>query len=186
MVENETLEKIDYTTKPQLLEQFELCTFVGCDFTNVDISNSEFTECEFKNCNLSMVTVKNTAFKEVRFNNCKMLGINFSVCSEFLLQWYFEDCQLNHSSFHTINIKNTTFNKCSLTEVDFSETNATGVVFNHCDLLNATFDFTNLEKADLRTAYNYSFNPEVNKIAKAKFSLQGVVGLLDKYNISIT
>jgi fluoroquinolone resistance protein len=42
-----------------------------------------------------------------------------------------------------------------------------------------------LEKADLRTAYNYSIDPSINKIKKAKFSLPGVVGLLSKYDIEI-
>ncbi len=186
MIENQQFEKIDYTQQPRLLEQFECCTFVGCTFTNVDISNSEFTECEFRNCNLSMVTVKNTAFKEVRFVNCKILGVNFGQCSEFLLQWYFEDCILNNTSFHKLNIKNTIFKNCSIQEADFTETNAQNVAFDNCDLLNTLFDFTNLEKADFRTAYNYALDPETNKIAKAKFSLQGVVGLLYKYNISIT
>jgi len=38
----------------------------------------------------------------------------------------------------------------------------------------------------LRTAFNYSLNPELNKIKKAKFSLPAVVGLLDKYDIEIS
>jgi hypothetical protein len=42
-----------------------------------------------------------------------------------------------------------------------------------------------LEKTDFRTAYNYSFDPENNRIKKAKFSLAQVVGLLDKYDIHI-
>jgi hypothetical protein len=43
----------------------------------------------------------------------------------------------------------------------------------------------NLKKADLRTAYNYHIDPESNKLKKAKFSLQGLPGLLDKYGIDI-
>jgi fluoroquinolone resistance protein len=42
-----------------------------------------------------------------------------------------------------------------------------------------------LEKADFRTAYNYSIDPEKNRIKKAKFSIFGVTGLLDKYDIEI-
>jgi uncharacterized protein YjbI with pentapeptide repeats len=58
-------------------------------------------------------------------------------------------------------------------------------VFKNCDLLNTSFMQTNLEKADFRTAINYSFDPELNKIKKAKFSLDGLPGLLMKYNIDI-
>jgi hypothetical protein len=42
-----------------------------------------------------------------------------------------------------------------------------------------------LEKADFRTAFNYSINPETNRIKKAKFSKEGLNGLLDKYDIEI-
>jgi len=38
---------------------------------------------------------------------------------------------------------------------------------------------------DFRTAFNYSFDPEINKIRKARFSYPGVCGLLQKYNIEI-
>ena len=38
-----------------------------------------------------------------------------------------------------------------------------------------------LEKADFLTSYNYSFDPELNKIKGAKFSQAGVTGLLAKY-----
>jgi hypothetical protein len=44
---------------------------------------------------------------------------------------------------------------------------------------------TNMEKADLRTSYNYSLDPEINRITKAKFSILGISGLLEKYNITI-
>jgi fluoroquinolone resistance protein len=47
------------------------------------------------------------------------------------------------------------------------------------------FDHTILEKADLRSSYNYSFDPEINRIKKAMFSLQGIPGLLNKYDIEI-
>jgi uncharacterized protein YjbI with pentapeptide repeats len=70
-------------------------------------------------------------------------------------------------------------------EVDFEDADLCQSVFNNCDLLNASFVKTNLEKADLRTAYNYTLDPEANKIKKARFSSQGVVGLLAKYDIEI-
>jgi uncharacterized protein YjbI with pentapeptide repeats len=61
----------------------------------------------------------------------------------------------------------------------------TSSVFDNCDLARATFDQTILEKADFRTSYNYSIHPETNRIKKAKFSLSGIGGLLDRYDIEI-
>ena len=70
-------------------------------------------------------------------------------------------------------------------EVDFTECDLTNAVFDNCDLMKSNFDNTILEKADLRTSYNYSIDPEINLIKKAKFSIPGVTGLLDKYDIII-
>jgi hypothetical protein len=42
-----------------------------------------------------------------------------------------------------------------------------------------------LEKADFRSAYNLSIDPEKNKIKKAKFSSTCLTELLEKYNIDI-
>ncbi len=70
-------------------------------------------------------------------------------------------------------------------EVEFIQANLTNAIFNNCDLLGAVFQNTNVEKADFRTSYNYSINPQVNRIKKAKFSIHGIIGLLDAYDIVV-
>ncbi len=82
-------------------------------------------------------------------------------------------------------MKKTVFSRCSLQEADFTETDLTEVSFNECDLQLARFEHTVLEKADLRTSYNYTIDPALNKVRKARFSLPGVLRLLDKYDINI-
>jgi uncharacterized protein YjbI with pentapeptide repeats len=72
-----------------------------------------------------------------------------------------------------------------LHEVDFTEADLSGVVFVNCDLAGVIFENTNLEKCDFRSAFNYTLDPEVNRIKKAKFSLSGIKGLLEKYQIDI-
>jgi uncharacterized protein YjbI with pentapeptide repeats len=69
--------------------------------------------------------------------------------------------------------------------VDFTETDLTESLFENCDLARATFANTMLEKTDFCTAYNYSIDPDLNRIKKAKFSTAGIAGLLDKYDILI-
>jgi uncharacterized protein YjbI with pentapeptide repeats len=59
------------------------------------------------------------------------------------------------------------------------------VVFDNCNLTGAAFDNTTLEKADFRTAHNYSVDPERNRVKKARFSIQGLAGLLNRYDIEI-
>jgi uncharacterized protein YjbI with pentapeptide repeats len=114
-----------------------------------------------------------------------MLGLRFETCNEFGLSFSFQGCQLNHSSFYKLSIKKTNFRDTQLQEIDFTEADLTAAIFDNCNLQRATFERTVLEKADLRTSYNYSIDPALNRIKKAKFSLNGVIGLLEKYDIEI-
>jgi uncharacterized protein YjbI with pentapeptide repeats len=77
------------------------------------------------------------------------------------------------------------FRNTQLHETDFTECDLTSSVFDSCDLAGATFDNSILEKADFSSAFNFSINPELNRIKKAKFALSGVLGLLNKYDIVI-
>jgi len=97
--------------------------------------------------------------------------VHFENCSKLLFGADFENCILNLSSFHSLKLKSTIFKNCNLQEVDFSDTDLTSSIFDNCDLSGAVFRSTILEKVDFRTAYNYSINPENNRISKAKFSM---------------
>lgn len=70
-------------------------------------------------------------------------------------------------------------------EVDFTETDLSKSVFDQCNLNRALFYASKLERADFRTAYNYSFDPEENRLKGARFSSPAVLGLLAKYPIEI-
>jgi uncharacterized protein YjbI with pentapeptide repeats len=97
----------------------------------------------------------------------------------------FQDCILDYSSFANKKMPKTKFNSCSMKEVTFIGTNLTQSVFGNCNLDNAIFNDTILAGVDFTTAYNYKIDPEFNPMKKAKFSSQGIAGLLDKYDIKI-
>lgn len=184
-VEEKTFNKDDFTKNALTKGEYEFCTFINCDFSGSDLADIKFSECEFIDCNLSLAKLTKTSFRDVKFRSGKMLGLRFENCSEFGLLFGFENCTLNHSSFYQTKLKKTSFKNSQLREVDFTECDLTGTVFDNCDLTMATFEQTILEKADFRTSFNYSIDPEVNRIKKAKFSLPGIAGLLDKYDIEI-
>ena len=165
--------------------KYENCVFNNCDFSNSNFSGIKFTDCTFQNSNLSLIKLDDSSFQEVKFVECKMLGLRFDTCTGFGISFSFEGCQLNHSSFYKIKLKKTLFKDSQLQETDFVEADLTHAVFDNCDLIQTVFDRTILEKADFRTSYNYSINPETNRIKKAKFSVLGLSGLLDKYDIVI-
>ncbi len=165
--------------------EYEGCIFRDCPLQETDLSNMTFADCTFERCDLSMAPVRNTSFRVVHFKECKMLGMRLDDCKTFLLEFTFEDCQLNLSSFFGLPLKKTTFRRCSLVETEFVNADLNEAVFNECDLSGATFEQTKLLNADFRTARNYVIDPEMNSIKGAQFSAQGLEGLLMKYGIII-
>jgi uncharacterized protein YjbI with pentapeptide repeats len=184
-IEDEVFEKIDFSIKNIEKAEYENCTFKDCNFSSSDLSHISFTECTFDTCNLSTAKINLSSFKTVDFINCKLLGLHFEQCNDFLFAVSFTNCTLNLSSFYKRNMKKTTFTNCIIHEVDFTEVDLSASVFSECDLSNSIFENTNLEKVDLNTSYNYIIDPEKNKIKKAKFALNGLLGLLSKYDIVV-
>lgn len=179
--QNQTFEKQDSLVQGE----YDSCTFKQCSFSKQDFVNYTFIECVFEHCDLSSVVVKNTSLKDVHFVHCKLLGINFSEVNPFLLSFHFEYCLLSYASFYQMKLPRIHWKNCMLEEADFSEAELTGAQFIDCDLRRAMFDQTNLEKVDFRTSINYAIDPEANRIRKAKFSRDGAMGLLTKYDIII-
>ena len=185
LTENRIFEKITFDAENPAQGIYEECRFIHCNLNTADISGVTFRNSTFDGCDLSLAKLNETGFQEVRFANSKLLGLQFSDCRQLLLEVEFDQCMLKLSNFQRLNLKNTKFKDCNLQEADFTGTDLTGATFHNCDLMRATFDHTTLEKADFRTAYNFSINPETNRIRKARFSLTGVAGLLDGYDIEI-
>lgn len=184
-IEEKVFEGINYKETPLAKGDYDNCTFKNCDFNNTNLSNINFSECIFDSCDFSLVKIKNTVLNDIRFNNCKILGVHFEECNDLILSVSFDNCQLKLSNFYKLKLKKTAFIGCNLNEADFTETDLSKSIFDDCDLKLAIFNQTDLRKADLYSSYNYSIDPEENRIKKAKFSRAGVVGLLDKYNINI-
>ena len=176
---------VDYSVENLIEGDYNNCTFTACNFSNTNLSGINFEDCRFDNCDLSNAKTAKTAFQNISFKNCKILGLHFDECNSFLLSFSFENCQLNLSSFYQLKIKSTKFKNCILHEVDFTETDLTASEFENCDLMGAIFGYTILEKVDFSTSVNFSIDPDLNRIKKAKFSMQGLTGLLDKYDIQI-
>jgi uncharacterized protein YjbI with pentapeptide repeats len=161
------------------------CRFVNIDFKGFNFNEWVFSECTFVNCDMSLVKCQQTAFMNVKFNACKMLGFNFENCKDFLFEVSFENCLLSLANFYKKRLKQTQFVKCELKEVDFTLANLNKTLFKECDLSGAIFSETILEETDFRTAYNFSIDPEKNKLKKAKFTSNGLQGLLHKYQLNI-
>jgi uncharacterized protein YjbI with pentapeptide repeats len=184
-ISNKEFDSCNCKEKPLAGGNMNSVPSVSCDFSESDFSGFIFSDCSFIQCNISLVKTRMTSFQDTVFKNCKMLGLHFEDCNEFSLSFQFDGCILDHSSFYKTSIRNTLFRNTRLQDVDFTECDLSGSKFEECNLLNSMFDHTNLEKADLRTAHHFSINPEINKVKKARFSLAGLPGLLNNYDLII-
>ena len=171
-IADQTFEKISVIE----LGEYDHCIF----------KNFKFLDCRFESCNVSLVQLSGACLQKVHFADCKMQGLRFEACNPFLFEVSFERCSLSLSSFYQVKTKGTSFLHCQLQEVDFTEAHFPKAIFDECDLSGALFDHTNLIEADFRTAHSYEINPSINQIKKAKFSSDGLAGLLQSFGISIS
>lgn len=182
---HKTFEKVIYTGQKVASREFENCVFQNCDFSNTAFVSSTFMDCEFVDCNLSMLELSGSSLKNVTFTNCKLLGIAFHVCDDFLFQVRFENCVLDFASFANKKMPKTKFIASSLKEVSFVGAKLKQSDFEKCDLSGTIFNDTDLSECNFTTAKNFQIDPQFNLLKKARFSLNGIPGLLEKYDIKI-
>lgn len=165
--------------------EFEKCHFERCDFSQCDFLAVSFIDCVFSRCNFNGAKINYIALRTASFHHCTMKDINFAMCDKLLFDIAFHYCVLDFSKFYTLKLKGTSFVQCSLIAVDFMSADLTEVVFDHCDLYRAEFAKAIANKANFKTSYHYSIDPEKTRLKKAVFSLAGVKGLLTQHEIVV-
>lgn len=165
--------------------EYENCTFVSCDFQEADFRDFLFVDCRFQDCNLSNSQLKGAGMQGIEFHSCKLMGIHWEDAKEFGLRLRFESCLLNHSSFFQMKLSKTLFRDCDLSDCDFTGSDLKESVFTGSRMLNAQMEDCGLEKCDFRNAISYRIHPDQNKIKGARFSRDGIEGLLGQYGIVI-
>ncbi len=183
---NKVFTALSFSDFSSMAAEYEDCTFIQCDFSNQYIPNINLLDCTFADCNFSNSVFNQTSLKLVIFNECKLTGADFSNVNPFLLELNFNDSDLSLANFHGIPLTNSSFENCSLIEVDFSESDLSGIKITNSNLERVIFNRTKLEKVDFSTSFNIQLDPELNNIKGAKFSIQSLPGLLNKYGIIVT
>jgi fluoroquinolone resistance protein len=181
-VYHELIEKTDFSTA-RLASEYESVEFRSCNFTN--ISGVNFTDCLFTACNLSNASVAKCKMQDVRFADCKLIGINFFETHDFGFAVHFENCLLDFASFDHKKMNQSSFRNCRLHGINFTQADLSKVTMDNCDLLDAIFASTNLSGVDFTTNRNFSIDPQLNLVKKAKFSAGGLAGLLTRFDIVI-
>jgi uncharacterized protein YjbI with pentapeptide repeats len=130
-------------------------------------------------------TLTDVSLRGVWFTKCNFTSVNFAMTDQVIYEFHFKDCLLDYTKFYALKLKKMQFINCSMIAVDFMESDLTEVLFDNCNLRRAVFMDTIANKADFSTSYDYTIDPEKNKLKKAVFSTDGLKGLLEKYNIVV-
>lgn len=165
--------------------EYENCSFRNLRFPEFDFSGYQFSDCTFLNCDFSLSKWNKTALRTVLFSDCKLIGSNFENLNPFGLHLEFVSSLLDQSVFYKLDIPKTVFRNCRLVEVDFTDAHLAESDFEDSDLSGAVFENTDVQKADFSTARYFHIRPERNKMKGAKFSVNGLPGLLDSYGIVV-
>ncbi|WP_133271352.1 pentapeptide repeat-containing protein [Hymenobacter radiodurans] len=166
-------------------QEMEQCRFVACDFSGADFTDKRFIDCLFERCNLSLAKLAGAGLQNVSFRECKLSGVQFAACRDMWFEVEFAHCQLPYASFHGKRMRGTRFANCVLTEADFSYADLTEAVFQECNLTGAVFEQTQLTATDFTTASGFLIDPDMNVVKRARFSLEGLPGLLSKHEIIV-
>jgi uncharacterized protein YjbI with pentapeptide repeats len=164
---------------------YENCTFIECDFRSCLFQGITFIECKFINCNFEDAKINHVSFREVWFTKCNFTNVNFAMTDQVIHEFHFKDCLLDYSKFYKLKLRKIQFLDCSLVSADFMATDLTEAVFANCNLRLAVFIDTIANKVDFSTSHYFSIDPDKNKLKKAIFSLEGLRGLVDKYDLII-
>jgi uncharacterized protein YjbI with pentapeptide repeats len=185
IIDSKTYTRITFSPDTLCKGEYDNCTFSACDFSNVSLNGFVFLDCTFNACNLSNVQLGNATLNSVRFIDCKLLGVHFENCNSIGFEILCENSNLTHASFFKLPLIKTTFKNNKCVDTDFTECDLSGSLFDNCDLSGAQFNRTNLEKSDFVSSYNYCIDPEKNRLKSARFSENGIKGLLFKYGIIV-
>ena len=184
-INEQHFEDIDFAKENIGQAEYSFCTFTKCNFADTALSNIRFIDSIFEDCNWSNANIQDCSIQDCKFENCKMLGLQFNTCSDFGFGIHCKNCNLQHSVFFKMDLRQCSFDHCHLGYVDFGEADLTSIKLYDCNLANTFFGYTNLERTNLTGSVNFNIDPDNNKLKGARFSATEVIRLLDKYGLVI-
>ena len=70
-IEDFMFKKKDFSENALDKGEYELCTFINCNFSNSNLSQIRFIDCKFYECNLSTANIFQTGFQNALLKNVK-------------------------------------------------------------------------------------------------------------------
>lgn len=169
--------------------EFEVCTFVDCDFSDAVMRNFRFIDCTFLNCRLSHLKLPSTRFRSAILENCKVVDVDWTA-----LEWSrltsdseltFRECVLTDSVFFGLSLDGMVMQSCKAHGIDLREASLKGADLSYTDFTNAQFGRTNLTDADFTEATEFNIDVLNNVMTRSKFSRIEAARLLHGLDIEV-
>jgi uncharacterized protein YjbI with pentapeptide repeats len=125
--------------------QTERVVFTECDFSGVNLAESEHRGSAFRNCTFNMTTLWHSTFHQ-----CSMLGSVFVRCQ--LRPVTFDEVDFTLAVLGGNDLRGIDFSGCRLRETNLVEADLRKTLLRGADLTGARTTGTRLDEADLRGA----------------------------------
>ena len=186
---DKTFRGVDLAQKNVSEKTFEKCKFVKCNLNETNFRKCKFCDCEFISSNLSVMKIKDCTFSDVVYESSKIIGVNWTDAAwpqiKLTCAVGFFKCDISHSTFLGLNLREINIVECRAHDVDFREANLAHAHLTCSDFEGSMFVNSDLTKADFTFAENYRIDVSLNKIKGAKFMLPEAIALLDGLDIEL-
>ena len=180
---------LDLSRQEVVGQQYEQCRFTNCNFAEAQLKACNFYDCEFRSCDLSLIKVMDCDFSSTLIEDSKAIGVNWAEIRRPAVRVYcpveFIRCNINYSSFMSLDLREIQIIGCEAKDVNFSEANLSKSNLSDSDFAGSIFNKTNLCCADFTHAVNYYIDIYHNPIKGAKFSIPEAISLLGSLEVEI-
>lgn len=95
-MENEIYKNIKFDNIVNVI--YDNCTFIDCDFSNINITDASFLNTQFIGCKMIGITIDYTYLKNTIFKECKM--DLFSICDNTIINVKFINSSLKEGKLY--------------------------------------------------------------------------------------
>lgn len=186
IVEDVTFQGLDFSVEGLNPGFYDACLFLNCQAGTAGLKQVVFSEVTWEGGSWVAVPIgESLALRGMLFRNVEIRQCDFSRVNALGLSLRFENCKIEHVHFVGLKITGTQFLNCSFRNCDFSGCDLKESNFNGTSFDQVLIDGCNLEKADFRTAREFSIDPRQNKMKGARFAPDNLTGLLQGWGLKI-
>src|SRR5262245_21885848 len=182
--EDEAFAGLDLVNTDLSNREFLRCTFTNVQLQDADLRGARLDDCLFSGCDLSRIRAANLAARGVAFVRCRLLGIDLTELRP-TPSLFFEDCNLQYSTFGAANRTGTEFRRSRLLALNFYESRLVEADFAASDLTDSRFEGCDVRGAHFDTARGFYIDPARNNVMGARVDITAAVAIATALGLKV-